>query len=131
MTNMDIKNEKALNKVLSIFSSDELKKKHKNESIKKKTPPPSSPPPARLEKRQLAPTPLYVHLLGYFSHIFLVLVGYLREAYYGPGPIGGSKKHSHEMGRVGYAPLLPSFESFYTRCVFRRLKVKNLKMRIM
>ena len=86
MTNMDIKNEKALNKVLSIFSSDELKKRHKNESIKKK----------------LAPTPLYVHLLGYFSHIFLVLVGYLREAYYGPGPIGGSKKHSHEMGRVGY-----------------------------
>lgn len=65
-------------------------------------------------------TPIYVAIAGYFSHMFLVFCGYLREFIFGKGPLNG--RSFGEQNRSDYAPLLASFESFYTRCVFRRVK---------
>lgn len=60
-------------------------------------------------------------IAGYFSHLFLVLFGYFREFVFGPGPLNG-KPYGEGAVRDGYAPLLASFESFYTRCVYRRVR---------
>ncbi len=68
--------------------------------------------------------PLYIKAAGYFSHIFLIIINYLREAAYGAGPLdGGSRKRESfgEKDRDGYPPLLDNFESFYTRYFVKRL----------
>ena len=68
-------------------------------------------------------TPLHLAIAGYISYMFLFCVGWLRETIFGLGPINGSQKNKfQESNREGYAPLYASFESFYTRNVFRRLK---------
>ncbi len=71
------------------------------------------------EEGEFETTPLYVNLAGYLSHVFMVVVGYFRESIFGKGPLDG--RPFGEQGRDDYVPLLPHFESFYTRCVFRRL----------
>ena len=65
--------------------------------------------------------PLLLSIFGYVSYCVLFVVGYIRELLYGPGPLGTAKKIT-EVNRPGYTPLFASFESFYTRNVYRRLK---------
>lgn len=60
-------------------------------------------------------------VLGYLAYIFLIVVGYVREFIWGLGPLG-TDKPIVESNREGYAPLYSSFESFYIRNVYRRLK---------
>lgn len=68
-------------------------------------------------------TPLHLAVAGYISYMFLFVVSWLRELVYGMGPVRGANMHRNkEHDRAGYAPLYASFESFYTRNVFRRLK---------
>jgi serine palmitoyltransferase len=52
----------------------------------------------------------------------LFLVSYIREALYGSGPVRGNPDKYKEKNREGYSPLYASFESFYTRNIYRRLK---------
>merc|ERR1712062_702742 len=68
-------------------------------------------------------TPLHLAIAGYISYMFLFVVSWLRELFYGMGPLRGSylafcqpKSDPH------CAPLYASFESFYTRNVYRSLK---------
>ena len=98
-------------------------------------------------------TPLYLNIAGYISYLFLNCVGiirgkfpyllhiisffqkknglgYLVEWIFGLGPIGqcasaNNFKKAQKSERDGYAPLYASAESFYARCVFRRLKVRG------
>ena len=54
---------------------------------------------------------------------FLFLVSYIRELVYGNGPLRGNGADKYkEKNREGYSPLYASFESFYTRNIYRRLK---------
>ena len=66
-------------------------------------------------------TPTSMAIAGYISYIFLFVVGYLREFLWGTGPLGRAKPIV-EKNREGYSPLYATFESFYTRNVYRRLK---------
>ena len=52
----------------------------------------------------------------------LFLVSYIREMVYGSGPMRGDPDKYKEKNRDGYSPLYASFESFYTRNIYRRLK---------
>ena len=56
--------------------------------------------------------------LGYISYVFLFMVGYFRELIWGTGPLGRAKPIT-EKNRSGYTTLYASFESFYTRNVYR------------
>jgi serine palmitoyltransferase len=49
-------------------------------------------------------------------------VSYIREVVYGLGPLTGNNDKYKEKNREGYSPLYASFESFYTRNIYRRLK---------
>ncbi len=63
---------------------------------------------------------LYWSLMSYVSYVFLVVTGYLREFFWGIGPI--DTPYGREYNRDGYPPLYSSFEGFYTRNIFRRYK---------
>jgi len=65
---------------------------------------------------------LILAIAGYISYLFVFLVSYLREACYGNGPLRGNPEKYKEKNREGYSPLYASFESFYTRNIYRRLK---------
>ena len=65
--------------------------------------------------------PLRYSVAGYVSYVFLFVVGYVREFIWGSGPLGKAQKIVENEGRKGYAPLYTSFESFYTRNIYRRL----------
>jgi serine palmitoyltransferase len=67
-------------------------------------------------------TPLHLALAGYISYMILFVVAWIRELLFGMGPVRGDTKSNRERNREGYAPLFASFESFYTRNVYRRLK---------
>ncbi len=68
-------------------------------------------------------TPLHLALFGYISYVFIFLVGYIREFIWGTGPLGRNVKSLTEgPDRKGYTSLYASFESFYTRNVYRRMK---------
>ena len=49
-------------------------------------------------------------------------MSYIREMVYGSGPMRGDPDKYKEKNRDGYSPLYASFESFYTRNIYRRLK---------
>lgn len=49
-------------------------------------------------------------------------MSYIRELLYGSGPVRGDPDKFKEKNRDGYSPLFASFESFYTRNIYRRLK---------
>ena len=90
--------------------SSKKKKSHRNENFER--------------------TPLYLNIAGYISYLFLNCVGIIREWIFGLGPIGqcasaNNFKKAQKSERDGYAPLYASAESFYARCVFRRLKVRG------
>lgn len=53
--------------------------------------------------------------------MFLICCGWIREMLYGLGPVRGPLIERYK-DQPGYAPLYASFESFYTRNVYRRLK---------
>ncbi len=72
--------------------------------------------------------PLYVKACGYFSHIFLIIVSYVREALFGAGPLDGRAQYG-ERHREGYAPLLDSFETFYIRYVLGTRLAKDNHVR--
>ena len=62
-------------------------------------------------------------LAGYISYLVLFCIGWFREFFFGLGPIfTKNKRKFEEKNRDGYAPLYASYESFYTRNVYRRLK---------
>ena len=85
---------------------------------KKKT----SPKSTYSEADNFEEPPFRYSIAGYISYIFLFVVGYVREFLWGMGPLGGAKKIAETNKRKGYTPLYASFESFYTRNVYRRLK---------
>ncbi len=66
------------------------------------------------EEEGFEETPMYVKASGYFSHLFLIVVSYVREALFGVGPLNGKILYG-ERHRAGYVPLLDSFETFYIR----------------
>ncbi len=68
----------------------------------------------QLEEEGFEETPMYVRASGYFSHLFLIVVSYMREALFGVGPLDGKMLY-RERHREGYVPLLDSFETFYIR----------------
>eukprot|EP00096_Caligus_rogercresseyi_P007500 TRINITY_DN2537_c0_g1_i2.p1 TRINITY_DN2537_c0_g1~~TRINITY_DN2537_c0_g1_i2.p1 ORF type:complete len:497 (-),score=150.98 TRINITY_DN2537_c0_g1_i2:36-1526(-) len=59
----------------------------------------------------------WVRLSCYFAYFVLYLVGQMHDLVFGQGAKG-----KREEDREGYAPLFASFESFYTRHMFRRFK---------
>lgn len=68
-------------------------------------------------------TPLGMAIAGYICYMFLFCIGWIREFLFGLGPVRGSSANRYqERNRDGYAPLYASFESFYTRNVYRRLR---------
>ena len=68
-------------------------------------------------------TPLHLAIAGYVSYMFLFVVSWLRELLYGMGPLRGSSlAFCQPKSDPHCAPLYASFESFYTRNVYRRLK---------
>ncbi|KAK2706745.1 hypothetical protein QYM36_014697 [Artemia franciscana] len=71
------------------------------------------------EEAEFEEIPLHIALQTYISYGLLVLVGYIKEFF---GRISGVNVIPEEKGRTGYAPLFSSFESFYTRNVFRRIR---------
>ncbi|CAG2100234.1 unnamed protein product [Medioppia subpectinata] len=63
--------------------------------------------------------PLYLELLCYLSYAVLILFGYLRDFL---RRLGLEKTRSAvEVNREGYVPLYQSFESFFTRNIYRRV----------
>ena len=60
-----------------------------------------------------------MRLFGDFQTLCL---GYIREWLYGIGPVTGPDQVYNAETKSGYAPLYDSFESFYARNVYRRLK---------
>ena len=78
------------------------------------------PIPEPITEEDFEKPSLYVAFAGYFCQVMLVVVGYIREFFFGHGPVGG--KAFKERHREGYTPLYNSFESFYTRNFFRRVK---------
>ncbi len=68
------------------------------------------------------PTPIHLAILGYLGYMLLFVVAWFREAIYGIGPVRGDLERNRENNRPGYPPLFASFESFYVRNVYRRLK---------
>ena len=66
-------------------------------------------------------TPWYLVVAGYVSYALLFLIGHVREAIWGFGPIGcGEDNPIKEKNREGYVPLFASFEAFFLRNIFRR-----------
>ncbi|XP_040575849.1 serine palmitoyltransferase 2 [Lepeophtheirus salmonis] len=59
----------------------------------------------------------WVKFCCYFAYFVLYLVGKMNDFIFGMGAKG-----KRETDREGYAPLYSSFESFYTRHMFRRFK---------
>uniref|UniRef100_A0A0K2T0M8 serine C-palmitoyltransferase n=1 Tax=Lepeophtheirus salmonis TaxID=72036 RepID=A0A0K2T0M8_LEPSM len=90
------------------------------QSLSSKEPPcPGDVPPKRRSihaRGHHDKCPLYVALCSYLSYCIIFLVGIIRES------IFGIPSKTRETNREGYSPLYASFESFYTRNVFRRLK---------
>lgn len=109
---------------------------HKNDTIKKNnfsnsstTTNPSTKPvqdkkakTADKAAKEHFDVPLTLALAGYISYLILFLVSYIREMLYGSGPMRGDPDKYKEKNRDGYSPLYASFESFYTRNIYRRLK---------
>lgn len=63
--------------------------------------------------------PFLIVLLCYFSYVVLIAYGYLRDFLRNTGI---EKNNSAvEVDREGYVPLYQSFESFYTRNIYRRI----------
>ncbi len=65
---------------------------------------------------------LALSVAGYVSYVFLFVVGKVREFIWGQGPLNHGGANKANADPEGYAPLYASFESFYTRNVYRRLK---------
>jgi len=80
-------------------------------------------------------------LAGYVNYIFLFVVSWIGEFFFGSGPNGSKQSTAEEINRDGYAPLFSrlgitnklmccnvpkilnfSFEKFYIRNVYRRMK---------
>ncbi|CAB3990154.1 serine palmitoyltransferase 2-like, partial [Paramuricea clavata] len=63
-------------------------------------------------------TPLWIAVLTYMSYAILILFGYMRDLmrFYG---LEKSRAYK-ERGNEGFVPLYASFESFYTRNLYRR-----------
>jgi hypothetical protein len=75
------------------------------------------------EEDGLENMPLIMSVLSYISYTLLVVIGYFRELLVILRPDHSSVVQGvAEKNRQGYAPLFASFESFYTRNIFRRLK---------
>ena len=75
-------------------------------------------------KSQHFVVPLHLVLFGYLNYTVLFVISWIKELIYGMGPWRGKHIGMLKEGerRAGYAPLYSSFESFYTRNVYRRLK---------
>ena len=58
----------------------------------------------------------------FFGDFQTLCLGYIREWLYGIGPVTGPDQVYNAETKSGYAPLYDSFESFYARNVYRRLK---------
>ena len=61
-------------------------------------------------------------LSAYTAYLVQFLVGTIREALYGTGPLTSRQEEFGEKGREGYPPLFSAFENFYIRNVFQRAK---------
>ena len=85
--------------------------------------PSSSKGPPKQRRESLDSAPFTAVLGSYTSYVFLFLVGYFRELFYGPGHMSADGVVSFaELNRDGYVALFSVFESFYTRNVVRRMK---------
>jgi len=86
-------------------------------------------------------SPMILVLAGYVNYIFLFVVSWIGEFFFGSGPNGSKQSTAEEINRDGYAPLFSrlgitnklmccnvpkilnfSFEKFYIRNVYRRMK---------
>ena len=68
--------------------------------------------------------PYSLAIAGYMNYFTLVIVSWLRELVYGIGPHRGNSMERSREGekRQGYVHLYATFESFYTRNIYRRSK---------
>ena len=85
-------------------------------------PPPNSKE-AAAKKREFE-VPLTLVLFGYLNYTILFVISWIKELLYGLGPWRGKHIGMLKEGefRAGYSPLYSTFESFYTRNVYRRIK---------
>lgn len=67
------------------------------------------------QKESFEPIPMLVACLTYMGFYFLMLLGFLNQLLFAP-------KVATERNREGYAPLYDSFEQFYLRYVYRRIR---------
>ncbi|XP_046849497.1 serine palmitoyltransferase 2-like [Xenia sp. Carnegie-2017] len=65
-------------------------------------------------------TPIWIAVMTYIAYAILILFGYLRDfmRFYG---LEKSRAYK-EKGNKGFVPLYSSFESFYTRNLYRRIR---------
>ncbi|XP_028395869.1 LOW QUALITY PROTEIN: serine palmitoyltransferase 2-like [Dendronephthya gigantea] len=74
----------------------------------------------RESREDFEQTPIWIAVMTYIAYAILILFGYLRDfmRYYGLEKSRAFK----EIGNKGFVPLYASFESFYTRNLYRRIR---------